>query len=85
MPLRRIFLLGAATLASFAALVAIVAVVNGDFGETEGKIFATIAATFVAGSTVIAAIAFLARGASQPIGLVGLDAERHGFRRFQTF
>ncbi len=79
MPLRRIFLLGAATLASFAALVAIFAVVNGDFGETEGKICATIAATFVAGSTVIAAIAFLARGASQPIGLIGLALAVFGY------
>ena len=38
--LRRIFLLGAAALVSLAALVAIGAVLNGDFGETEGKIFA---------------------------------------------
>jgi hypothetical protein len=59
MPLRRVFLLGAAALASVAALVAIVAVVNGDFGETEGKIFATLAATFVAGSTAIAGVALL--------------------------
>jgi hypothetical protein len=79
MPLRRIFLLGAAALASLAALVAIVAVVNGDFGETEGKIFATIAATFVAGSTAIAAIAFLARGASQPLGLLGLALAVFGY------
>ena len=79
MPLRRIFLLGAATLASIAALVAIFAVVSGDFGETEGKIWATIAATFVAGSTVIAAIAFLARGASQPIGLIGLALAVFGY------
>lgn len=79
MPLRRIFLLGAATLASFAALVAIVAVLSGDFGETEGKIFATIAATFVAGSTVIAAIAILARGASAPLGYLGLALAVFGY------
>ena len=57
MSLRRIFLLGAATLASVAALVAIAAVLRGDFGETEGKIFATLAATFVAGSTAMAGVA----------------------------
>ena len=51
-PLRRIFLLGAAALVSVAALVAIGTVLSGDFGETEGKIFATLATTFVAGSTV---------------------------------
>jgi hypothetical protein len=70
--LRRIFLLGAAALASAAALVAIAAVVSGDFGETEGKIFATIAATFVAGSTTIAGIAVLARSVSRPLGLLGI-------------
>jgi len=79
MPLRRIFLLGAATIASVAALVAIVAVVNGDFGETEGKIFATLAATFVAGSTVVAAVAFLARGASRPIGVAGIGLAVLGY------
>jgi hypothetical protein len=70
--LRRIFLLGAAALASVAALVAIGAVLNGDFGETEGKIFATLAATFVAGSTATAGIALLARGASRPLAYAGV-------------
>jgi hypothetical protein len=70
--LRRIFLLGAAALASVAALVAIGAVLNGEFGETEGKIFATLAATFVAGSTAVAGIALLARGASRPLGYAGV-------------
>jgi hypothetical protein len=79
MSLRRLFLLGAATLASVAALVAIGAVLSGDFGETEGKIFATLAATFVAGSTVVAAIAFLARGASQPLGLLGIALAVFGY------
>ena len=70
--LRRIFLQGAAVLASVAALVAIGAVLSGDFGETEGKIFATLAATFVAGSTAIAGVALLARGASRPLGFAGV-------------
>ena len=72
MPLRRIFLLGAATLASVAALVAIGAVLRGDFGETEGKIFATLAATFVAGSALTAGVALLARDASQPLGYAAI-------------
>jgi FtsH-binding integral membrane protein len=79
MPLRRIFLLGAAGLASLAALVAIGAVVSGNFGETEGRIFATIATTFVAGSTALAAIAFLARGASPPLGYIGLALAVFGY------
>jgi hypothetical protein len=62
--LRRIFLLGAATLVSIAALVAIVAIVNGDFGDTEGKVFATLAAAFVAGPAAIAGIACLERSCS---------------------
>jgi hypothetical protein len=70
--LRRIFFLGAAALASVAALVAIGAVLNGDFGETEGKIFATLAATFVGGSSAIAGIALLARGASRPLAYAGV-------------
>jgi hypothetical protein len=77
--LRRIFLLSAAGLASVAALVAIVAVLSGQFGETEGKIFATLAATFVAGSTVIAGVALLARGVSRPLGLLGVTLAAGGY------
>ena len=72
MPLRALFLLGAAALVSVAALVAIGTVLNGDFGETEGKIFATLATTFVAGSTVIAGLACLGRGVSRSLGLAGV-------------
>ena len=72
MTLRRIFLLGAAALASAAALVAIAAILSGDLGETEGKIFATLAATFVAGSTAIAGVALLERGVSRPLGFLGI-------------
>ena len=72
MSLRRIFLLGAAALASIAALVAIAAVLSGSFGETEGEIFATLAAAFVAGSTAIAGVACLERGSRLwgPLGVV---------------
>ena len=79
MSLRRIFLLGAATLASVAALVAIAAIVNGDFGDTEGKIFATLATAFVAGSTAIAGIACLERSVSRPFGWLGIVLAVGGF------
>jgi hypothetical protein len=79
MGLRRIFLLGAATIVSFAALVAIAAILNGDFGDTEGKIFATLATAFVAGSTAIAGLACLERGASRPFGLAGVVLATLGF------
>ena len=72
MNLRRTFLLGAAAIASIAALLAIVAVLGGNFGETEGKLFATLGATFVALSTAVAGVALLGRGVSRPLGYVGV-------------
>jgi hypothetical protein len=77
--LRRIFLLGAATLVCIAALVAIAAVVNGDFGDTEGKIFATLATAFVAGSVAIAGIACLERSVSRPFAVAGIALALLGF------
>jgi hypothetical protein len=77
--LRRIFLLGAATLVSIAALVAIAAILSGDFGDTEGKLFATLATAFVAGSSAIAAIACLERSVSRPFALLGVALALFGF------
>lgn len=79
MSLRRIFLLGAATLVCIAALVAIAAIVNGDFGDTEGKIFATLATAFVAGSVAIAGIACLERSVSRPFAVAGIVLALLGF------
>ena len=79
MSLRRIFLLGAATLVSLAALVAIAAILSGEFGETEGKIFATLATAFVAGSTAIAGIACLESSASPTFGTLGVLLSAVGF------
>lgn len=79
MSLRRVFLLGAAALASVAAVVAIVTVVSGDFGETEGKIFATLATTFVAGSALVAGLALLGRRESPLLGYAGIGLALTGF------
>lgn len=79
MPIRRIFLLGAATIVSVAALVAIAAIFNGNFGNTEGKIFATLATAFVAGSTAVAGIACLERSASRVFGTLGIVLSSLGF------
>ena len=79
MSLRRAFLLGAAALASVAALVAIATALNGDFGETEGKIFATLATTFAAGSAVVAGLALLARRESAVLGYAGIGLALTGF------
>jgi hypothetical protein len=77
--LRRVFLLGAAALASVAALVAIVTVLSGDFGETEGKIFATLATTFAAGSALVAGLALLGRRESPLLGYAGIGLALTGF------
>lgn len=77
-PLRSLYLRGAAALAGVAALAAIATVLSGDFGETEGKIFATIAATFVGGSAVVAGIACLGR-ASGALGTAGIVLAIGGF------
>jgi uncharacterized membrane protein len=77
--LRRIFLLGAATLVAVAALVAIAAILSGDFGETEGKIFATLATAFVAGSTAIAGIACLEQSLARPFAVLGIALASLGF------
>lgn len=79
MPLRRAFLLGAATIVSVAALVAVVTILEGSFGETEGRIFATLATTFVAGSMLIAGLALLARRVSRPLGEAGIVLAALGF------
>lgn len=79
MRLRRIFLLGAATLVSVAALVAIGAILNGDFGETEGKIFATLATAFVAGSAAIAGIACLEASVTRIFAGLGIALAILGF------
>ena len=52
MQLRKVYLKGAAALAAVAALLAMATVLQGDFGETEGKILPTIAATFLAGGGI---------------------------------
>jgi hypothetical protein len=76
--LRRVYLRGAAALAALAALLAIATVLQGDFGDTEAKIFATIAATFVAGSAAMAGIACLAQG-SRWLGRAGVVLAAGGF------
>ena len=79
MSLRRVFLLGAAALASVAALVAIVTVLNGQFGDTEEKIFATLATTFAAGSALVAGLALLGRRESRLLGYAGIGLALAGF------
>jgi hypothetical protein len=60
--LSRIFWIGAAAILVAAALVALVAVVRGDFSDTEGRILGTLAAALFAGTTLIAGLALVDRG-----------------------
>ena len=69
MSIRRLFWLGAAILFSIAALVAIAAVVGGDFGETQGNILATCGLAFVCGAAALSGFACLDRGIIRPAAL----------------
>jgi hypothetical protein len=66
MRIRRLFWLGAAILFSIAALVAITAVVRGQFGETTGRILMTCGLAFVCGSVVLSGLACIERAVVRP-------------------
>ena len=60
--LSRIFWIGAAAILVAAALVALVAVLRGDFSDTDGRILGTLAAVLLAGSALVAGLALVERG-----------------------
>lgn len=68
MSFRRLFWLGAAVLFSVAALVAIAAVLGGDFGDTQARILATCGIAFVCGGATLAGLACVDRGVILPVG-----------------
>ncbi|MFL5942253.1 MAG: hypothetical protein ACJ75L_03170 [Gaiellaceae bacterium] len=70
MSIRRLFWLGAAVLFSIAALVAIAAVLGGDFGDTQARILATCGIAFVCGGATLAGFACLDRGVIRPAARV---------------
>ena len=51
--LARVSWTGAAAILVVAALVALFAVVRGDFSDTDGRILGTLAAALLAGSTLV--------------------------------
>jgi hypothetical protein len=61
--LSRVFWIGAAAILVAAALVALVAVLRGDFSDTDGRILGTLAAALLAGSTLVAGLALVERDA----------------------
>jgi hypothetical protein len=66
--LSRIFWLGAAAILVAAALVALAAVVRGDFSGTDARILVTLAALLYTGGAALAGLALGDRGPTRPLG-----------------
>jgi hypothetical protein len=66
--LRRIFWMGAAATIVVAALVALAAVVTGDFSDTDGRILVTLAALLYTGGAAICGLAVVDRARARLLG-----------------
>jgi len=66
--LRRIFWRGAATILVVAALVALGAVVKGNFSDTDGRILGTLAVLLYTGGALLAGLALVERGRARWLG-----------------
>lgn len=66
--LSRVFWIGAAAILVAAALVALTAVLRGDFSETDGRILATLAALLYTGGAALAGLALVDRGRARLLG-----------------
>ena len=66
--LRRIFWTGAAAILVVVALVALAAVVQGDFSETDGRILVTLAALLYTGGAALAGLALVDRRLASVLG-----------------
>jgi hypothetical protein len=67
--LARIFWIGAAAILVAAALVALTAVLRGDFSETDGRILLTLAAILYSGGAALAGLALVDRGPARALGM----------------
>ena len=65
--LSRLFWIGAAVLLGAAALVAVTAVVRGDFTDTDGKILAVLGTALVAGGVALGGLALIERRELVPL------------------
>lgn len=68
--LRRIFWMGAAAIVVAAALVALAAVVKGDFSDTDSRILVTLAALLYTGGAAICGLALVDRGPARALGWI---------------
>ena len=66
--LRRIFWIGAAAILVVAALVALAAVVQGDFSATDGRILVTLEALLYTGGAALAGLALVDRRLASVLG-----------------
>ena len=66
--LARVFWIGAAAILVAAALVALTAVVRGDFSENDARILVTLAALLYTGGTALAGLALTDRGRATRLG-----------------
>ncbi len=76
---RRLFWIGAAALLGVAALISIIALLRGEFTETDGKILGTLGAAFLAGSSSLAGLALIDRRDLVPLGWIVAAAGGVGF------
>lgn len=72
--LRRIFWMGVAAVVVAAALVALAAIVTGDFSDTDGHILLTLAALLYTGGAAICGLALVDHGPGRSLGQVVTSA-----------
>ena len=70
--MRRIFWTGAAALLGVAALISIVALLRGEFTDTDGSILGTLGVTLGSGSACLAGLALLDRRELVPLGWLAI-------------
>jgi hypothetical protein len=77
--LLRIFWIGAAAILVIAALVAIAAVVRGDFSETDGKILGTLGSLLLCGALAVSGLSLVERGLLPALGWGSVVTATVGF------
>ena len=70
--LARIFWIGAAAILIAAALIAVAAILRGEFGETEAQILGTMLTLLVAGGTAVSGLSLIERETARIVGLVAV-------------
>ena len=77
--LSRIFWIGAAAIIVAAALVALTAIVRGDFSSTDGRIILSLGAVLLAGGTLVVGLALRERRPGSLVALVAIAVAPVGF------